>query len=281
LGYFVDNEATWAQARKDHVWGQGGAMTDQNVAGKEPLLLQYFLALPPERGGHKATWAFVLERHRGSVQELAKDWGVAFDSPAKFAEMHAKGMVLNSKAYSEDLDAFTTHFTREYFRVTAESIRRYDPNHLLLGCRHGGPPGDVVLRAYDPRHVDVLSFNNYRPNFRERADEYNAAKMPMLNGEFAWMSGHWRSVNSRTSPREQVEAFRRRATRALENAFTHPNLLGYSWFKFCHDVADLDAPHEGLFNTRGEVNRFNEDLLKRIHPRLEGIATGQIEPARE
>jgi hypothetical protein len=281
LGYFIDNEAFWAQARKDHVWEKpGGDQSDKNVAGKEPLLLQYYLALPPERGGHKATWDFVLKRHGGGIQQLAKDWGVEFDSPAKFAELHAKKLVLYNKSYAEDLDAFTTYFAREYFRVTSEIIRKHDPNHLLLGCRHGGPPGDVVLKAYDPRHCDVLSFNNYRPNFRERADEYRLANLPMLNTEFAWQSGHWKRPNTRTSPPEAVEAFRRLATAAVENAFTHPNLVGYSWFKFGQPNFDLDAPHEGLFNSKMEMNRFNAYLLTKINPRLEGIAAGQIKPQK-
>jgi hypothetical protein len=274
LGYFVDNEASWAQARKDHVWGQGGDQADRNVLGKEPLLLQYFLALPPKRGGHKAAWEFVLKRHAGSVAQLARDWGAGFDSPAKLIELHGKGMVLNSRSFGLDQDAFTAHFVREYFRVTAETIRKYDANHLLLGCRHGAPPGEVVLKAYDPKHVDVLSFNNYRPNFRQRADEYRHANLPMLNGEFAWYSGHW---PTRGLTAEVLASYRRRATAALENAFTHPNLVGYSWFKFTRDFTDADLPHEGLFNGT-QINRFNVELLTKINPRLEGIALGRLEP---
>jgi hypothetical protein len=276
LGYFVDNEASWAQARKDHVWGQGGDTADRNVLGAEPLLLQYFLSLEPKRGGHKAAWEFVLGRHGGSIAQVAKDWGAAFDSAGKFIELHGKGLVLDSKAFGADQDAFTTHFVREYFRFTAETIRKYDGNHLLLGCRHGAPPGDVVLRAYDRRHVDVLSFNNYRPNFRQRADEYDPANMPMLNGEFAWYSGHW---PTKDLTQDVLSAYRRRATAALENAFTHPGLVGYSWFKFAHTFTDPDLPHEGLFNGK-RINRFNVELLTRINPRLEGIALGQIEPTK-
>jgi hypothetical protein len=199
---------------------------------------------------------------------------------APIAAMLIQMAISRAREYLADEDAFLRLWVGRYYEVFTRCIRKYDPNHLLLGCRHGAPPGDVVLRAYDRRHVDVLSFNNYRPNFRERADEYRHANLPMLNAEFAWQSGHWKRCNTRTSPPEVVETFRRLATAALENAFTHPNLVGYSWFKFGHQNFDLDAPHEGLFNSKMEMNRFNAYLLTKINPRLEGIATGQIEPLK-
>ena len=285
VGYFVDNEAAWGQARRDHVWGEKGDMADRNVLGKEPLLLQYFLALDPKRGGHRAAWEFVLARHGGSAAQVAKDWGADFDSPAALADLHRKGMVLDSKAFGADQDAFTAHFTREYFRLTAEAIRRHDPNHLLLGCRHGAPPGDVVLKAYDRRHVDVLSFNNYRPNFRQRADEYSAhVRLPMLNGEFSWASGgflDWnRYVAGKTFGDQEKEVCRRKGIAALEGAFTHPALIGYTWYKFCYRFPDADGPTYGLLDPAGRINRFNAAMLKAIHARLEGIACGEIEPAK-
>jgi len=280
VGYFTDNEASWGQARRDHVWGDKGDVLDKNVKGKEPLLLQHFLTLDVKRGGHKAAWEFVLKRHGGSVAQLAKDWGAAFDSPGKLAELHRKGMVLDSKAFGADHDAFTAHFAREYFRLTSEAIRRHDPNHMVLGCRHGAPPGGVVLEAYDRRWVDVLSANNYRDYFKERMDEYyRVTKMPILNGEFSWASGYFTRVSSDGSDAALSAAQRvaRRAAASLERAFTLPGLVGYTWYKFCTNFTDPQAVTYGLVNPKGEPNQLNQGLLKRINPRLEGIAAGRIE----
>jgi hypothetical protein len=285
LGYFVDNEPSWGQVRQDHVWGQNTDAADRNVQGVEPLLLQYFLALEPHRGGHKAAWDFVLARHGGSVAKLASDWNANFDSPGKFLELHRNGMVLSSANFGRDHDDFTVHFTREYFRVTAETIRRYDPNHLLLGCRFGGPPGGKVLEAHDRRHVDVLTANNYRTNFHERMDEYHRPTgLPILNGEFNWYSGHWadwdKIVNHQPLSAEEVEFISRMGPVALEKAFTHPALIGYTWFKFCTPSCGAHLPACGMFDPSGHPNRFNHDLLRQIHPRLEAIASGELEPAR-
>ena len=45
-----------------------------------------------------------------------------------------------------------------YYEVTRQAVRRYDPNHLILGDRYEGkaPLPDEVLRAAAP-HVDALS----------------------------------------------------------------------------------------------------------------------------
>ena len=286
VGYFVDNEGGWAQARRDFVWGQdAGPLVDRNVLGKEPLLLQMFLTADPQRPAHKAAWDWVLARHGGNVKQLASDWGADFDSPAKLRELHDKGLALASKAFGVDQDAFTTYFVQEYYRKTAEAIRRHDPNHLLLGCRYGGPPGEVVMKSYDRRHVDVVSFNNYRTNFKERADEYyKHTQMPMLNGEFSWASGgfvDWNKLQARKSfGEEERETCRRKGTTALEEAFTHPGLVGYTWYKFCYRFPSPDDPTYGLIDPSGQRSRFNEQMFRKIHPRLEAIACGELEPGK-
>ena len=49
-----------------------------------------------------------------------------------------------------------------YYKVTHDAIRRYDPNHLILGDRYEGkaPLPDDVLKAATP-YVDVLSFQYF------------------------------------------------------------------------------------------------------------------------
>jgi hypothetical protein len=50
----------------------------------------------------------------------------------------------------------------QYYRVTHDAVRRYDPNHLILGDRYEAkaPLPDEVLRAAIP-HVDVMSFQYF------------------------------------------------------------------------------------------------------------------------
>lgn len=50
----------------------------------------------------------------------------------------------------------------QYYRLTHAAIRRYDPNHLILGDRYeaGRPIADEVIHAAQP-FVDVLSFQHF------------------------------------------------------------------------------------------------------------------------
>ncbi len=67
-----------------------------------------------------------------------------------------------SLRYPENIHIWRERFgasQERYYRVTHDAVRRYDPNHLLLGDRYEGkaPLPDEVLLAAAP-WVDVLSF---------------------------------------------------------------------------------------------------------------------------
>jgi len=65
---------------------------------------------------------------------------------------------LKTKAGREELSRLATR----YYKVCHDAIRRYDPNHLILGDRYEGkaPLPDEVLTAARP-YVDVLSFQYF------------------------------------------------------------------------------------------------------------------------
>ena len=224
-----------------------------------------------------------MARHDGSVRKTAEAWGADFDSPESLRERTRENQVLASCGYREDHEAFAAHYVREYFRRTAEAIRRYDPNHLLLGARFGGTPGDEVLRAIDRRHTDVLSWNCYNRGFYKRCEEmYAATGMPQFNGEYSWISGgflDWKKLQLRgTFADEEKELCRQRGQGVLEEAFTHPALVGYTWYKFCWNATAPDQPGYGLIDERGAENKFTSNLLRKVNPRLEDIRLGRLAP---
>jgi hypothetical protein len=250
------------------------------VAGRHALLLQLFMALPAERAGHGAAWEWILARHGGDIRRIAQAWGVDFDSIEQFRELHAKEVVLVSAGFLEDNAAFIRHFVGEYQRVTSEAIRRHDPNHLILGCRHGANPGPDAMAAYDRRYVDVLSMNCYRPDVAAEVDRYyRATGLPIINGEFAWTGLlKWNKYkNGEHFDETELDHCRRRGIEALELAFANPGFVGYTWFKSYSGRAP-DQPGYGLVTDDGELNTFNADALRDVNARLEGIHAGQLEP---
>lgn len=76
--------------------------------------------------------------------------------------MKRKGAVDPAAINDADRDAFLEHVYDRYLELTCAALRKYDPNHLLMGPRLWGPsitsPG--ILRACG-RHLDVIGINIY------------------------------------------------------------------------------------------------------------------------
>jgi hypothetical protein len=269
VGYFTDNELGWGQPDTDEIWGAPDA-----VNRKGPTLLQACLSLPPERAAHRAAWQFVLARHDNDLKKLARAWDIDIAGKADLARLTREGRIILTKGYGADHNAFTREFTHRYVRHTAEAIRRYDPNHLILGARFGAPPGEAVLAEFKPPWVDVVSANNYRRNMYERMDTYyRVHQMPILIGEFAWASPPF------TDPRLLAPAERAKpladhlavaGPASLEKAFTHPGIVGYTWYRWVQDPKGIVG--YGLVDRRDEPVALNIRLLTEVNARLETIA---------
>lgn len=278
VGYFTDNELGWGQAGIDEIWGGDNS----NLDGRKPTLLQACLALPEDRPAAVRAWEFVLARHDNDPDRLARDWQIEFGTPEHIAQLTHQGIALSSKGYAVDHNAFSTLFAQTYVRKTSETIRRYDPNHLIVGPRFGAPPRESILQAFAPPHVDIISMNNYRHTFYERLEEYyRTTNMPIINGEFAWVSPYFREIPYPGEPSEGISERDRvkvKGRESLERAFTHPGLVGYTWFRWVTTRNKADDFSYGLVTQHHELNTLNAELLRTTNPRLERIAAGLEEP---
>ena len=78
--------------------------------------------------------------------------------------------------------AFVGVVAEKYFSATVAAIRRYDPNHLVLGCRFAGAivPDDVWQVA--GRHCDIVTLNAYARAELEKGEiifRYNNGYLPI------------------------------------------------------------------------------------------------------
>jgi hypothetical protein len=167
-------------------------------------------------------------------------------------------------------------------RKTSEIIRRYDPNHLIIGPRFGAPPQENILQAFEPPYVDIISMNNYRHTFYERIEEYyRTTDMPIINGEFAWVSPYFREIPYPGEPSEGMterERVKQKGRETLERAFTHPGLVGYTWFRWVTTRDKEDDFSYGLVTLDHKLNTLNAELLREVNPRIEQIAAGLVKP---
>jgi hypothetical protein len=282
LGWFTDNEAGWGQRGLDHVWGGGDVL---NAHDKHPALLQFALGMSEDRPIHRRAWDFVLEKY-GDMGRIAHAWDFPFTDKTDFIARTRDGQFVNSASYGGDHHAFSVDFAETYFRITGEAIRRHDPNHLLMGCRFGAPPGAAISEACRKSPwVDVVSANNYRDDMYSRMSEYyQPLQKPLFIGEYAWCSDY-HSLPGRDSgrlgeeslaPEKRIEI---KGRAALESIFTHPGVVGYTWYRWIQKF-EPESPWRSysLVGTDDSPNPFHTRILSEVNQRAEAIRRGEIVP---
>jgi hypothetical protein len=272
VGYFTDNELSWegmeiAQFKPEE------RLTEK----VEPFLLQVCLSLDSDRSAYQAAWKFVLERHENSLEAVASAWQIPLESQEQIKQYAQKKQALVSPGFLKDSQAFTQAFARRYFEESAKAIHRYDPNHLILGCRFGAPPNEAVFSQVKRPWVDVVSANNYRYNFYDRMDiYYRATQLPVLNTEFSWGHSTFSQMQLPGEPAGELSATERMVRygeQSLARAFTHPGLVGYTWYRWVNRPEYSTSPIElGLITLKDEPNPWHVKLLKKLNARAEVIA---------
>jgi hypothetical protein len=157
----------------------------------------------------------------------------------------------NGPMSKQETSLFQEQIAREYFRLCHDAIRRYDPHHLLLGCRFGGTAPLPVLRGIG-RNVDVVSLNDYNHQVPLALCQILTAVTgrPMMITEFSFRAMDSGLPNTKGAG-EPVATQQDRADRfeAYVTALaTLPNCVGYHWFEWC------DEPKQGRFD--GENSNY-------------------------
>jgi len=167
-------------------------------------------------------------------------------------------------------------FERELEVINA-AIRRHDSNHLNLGIRFGGQPGEDALRA--ARVFDVFSLNIYSevPD-RARLDQiYAATGRPILIGEFH-MGTPGRGMSAGLiTVRDQAQrgvAYRH----YVENAFAMPALIGAHWFQWTDEAntgrGDGENYNIGFIDVTDRPYQELVDAAKETHKRIFAVHSG-------
>lgn len=274
IGYYTDDELGWAQPRAEALYAQANLESESAPRIERPSLLQICLSLEPAFPAYHAAWEFALAPYAGELSAMSRAWDVELPNKEALRQLTLADSPLLTAGYLADNERFSREFARRYFTTCAAAIRRHDANHLVLGCRFGGPPGDAVLAECSYPHVDVLSANDYHDNLCERIDGYaSAAGMPVLLSEFSWVSEYF---TRRRRPREprgttRVERMLAKGRQAFEQAFTHRALVGYAWHRWMDTEDDRPPFGQGLVHVDGREASEHTELLANLNTRSEAI----------
>jgi hypothetical protein len=281
------------------------AAVEKNMAkladsANDPLLIGRFLTneplfedLPKTIPGYKEDKACkrrlvrMLQEKYKTVEAFNTAWGVNLPS---FEEAEKQGLPVKTQAASSDMEQFKNLFLEEFFSFVTGLIRKYDPNHLILGCRlQSGTINSESLCRIGSKYVDIWSFNYYTYGideaFLKKIVEWTGGK-PMILSEFYWnsfadsgVSGGVKDVNSQL---ERGLAYRN----YVEHAASLPFVVGVEWFTLL-DASQTgvgfgkyngENPNSGLFSVADrpwkpmitEMVKTNYDIYK--------VAAGERKP---
>jgi hypothetical protein len=122
--------------------------------------------LPPEsRGKHKYV-RFLVDRYAHELDKLSEYYAVKATTAEDLMAQDLSHVSLGHPTIMEDDQAFLAEILEAYYRFMSETIRKYDPNHMILG--------DVLLVGDHPpaateaakRYVDVIAIqpgDSYTP----------------------------------------------------------------------------------------------------------------------
>jgi agarase len=232
-GYFTDNELRWTADRRF-----------------QREVFDDYLMLSPDAEGKKALVEYLKKKY-DSISSLNELWETTFSS---FEEILGMYEAPKSSAVDSDRLGFLEVVSQRYSEVCHNAIKRFDPNHLILGCRYMFKPPDEALKGC-LGYVDVISTSCYSNPHSEDLRSlrnalvsleriHNVTGLPIMVSEFNFRAMDSGLPNTRP-PGGAVETQLERAKayeEYVETIIRQPFVVGYHWFQY------PDQPAEGRFD---------------------------------
>jgi hypothetical protein len=233
IGYFFDNELGWGMPSVD----------------KEHFGLCYgALGLSREA---PAKYAFVgmLKSRYGTIEKLNAAWGTKAVTWSDVEAPFKAPDPLMSTAQRRDFSDYLSLFADKYFDVVSSTIKRYDSNHMYLGCRfaYWFTPEAVKSAA---KYCDTISFNIYTWN-REAYAFAEALGKPCIVGEFHFGATDRGMFSGDITVATQQERAAQYAS-YVASVLAEPAFVGCHWFQY------FDEPTTGR---SGDGENFNIGFL--------------------
>ncbi|MFB3921809.1 MAG: beta-galactosidase [Terriglobia bacterium] len=215
LGYFIDNEISWGSGEADrgHFGLAYGALAeDRNSPAKRAFIDQ-------------------LKLHYGKLKKLNRAWNARFSSWDALLNQSFRPAEPLTPQMRQDFADFLKRFAEQYFSTIRDALRKYDPNHLYLGCRFAWRTPEAVAAA--ALYCDVVSFNIYRSHVDARDWEFTKGlSKPVIIGEFHFgaLDRGMFHTGLVSTPNQQARAEMYRDY--VRSVVDHPAFVGCAWFEY-------------------------------------------------
>lgn len=268
IGYFTDNELKWNNPWFDI----------------SKSLLDFYLTLPEEAAGKKELVNFLKLRYTG-ITGLNNSWGTnfaGFDDILKIKALNKEKKFIGN--IEKDSKSFLSRVAVQYFKVCSEAIKRYDPNHLNLGCRFCFQAPDEVVEAMKD-YVDAVSYNYYdwSPCAALARKMYEITGKPIILTEFSFKAndsglpntkGAGKPVDSQEDRAAYYDYF-------VTTLIKQPYMIGYHWFQYIDQPeggreGDGENSNYGVVDVNDEPWKLLTQKMTEINANAEVLHTGVV-----
>jgi len=241
----------------------------------------------PATAEGKQKWIEFLKQNHASAAAAAKVYVIQGISSWKdLAEVTSWPVQPSDKTKAlKDAEDMFTAIAEQWYRLHHDTIRTYDPNHLILGDKHDVGydrsvhmiPGGV-LQAMG-KYTDALiiqSYSRYADHHKTMLEELHAESgLPIINGDH--------SYSCMTHKQTKTKGIKLKSQQAVANEYhsymrnimaNHPYMLGWWHCGYMEQWAPAGTPHLGqqcgFFTPFGEprtdllpmVKQANEAAVK-------------------
>jgi hypothetical protein len=266
IGYYIDNELNWDDE------AVGPRVYFDQLPATDPNRMEVFRVI-------RDTWP--------SLQAFNRDWNTTFNSWSDL-EGHPKLPMGAKNGYDVLQNRWLVHYSQSYFRLTTELIHKYDPNHLVLGCRYRGwAPPEVARGARG--FTDAQSLNYYASDALLDAGVFHSISeesgQPLIISEYSFHALDGRSGNRNLSrfPAQVADQESRAAGyRGMTSRLARvPFVIGADWFQWMDEPAsgrlgDGEDANMGLVDVHDRPYEGLSDAVRETTPILNGLHAGSI-----
>lgn len=180
-------------------------------------------------------WVKLMQRIYVTIDRWRAVYGVPINEWSDIEKLQnpLNGYVSAGKQL-EDMDAFMRLICEQWYRVHHDAIRRYDPNHLILGDRntlHLQPPLQPWAIDIMRRYVDVLSVNFMGPpdtvyELLELVTRHWDGPILLADTGAGVYQGEPAKAGYQARDLAEFEACYRGL---MEMSLAHPQIIGFAW----------------------------------------------------
>ena len=256
VGWFTDDALGW------------GAGPDSGLPG----LFQACLALEPSLAAHHAAWEFALASNGGSVESVARRWGLDIAHRSQVRQLTREDRCIEGAAFAADAARFASELARRYFTVTARALAAAAPNHLVLGCRFSVPPPEPVRTACVWPSAAAVSWRLHA------GAAFPAQAAAAAGDEPQWVTGGGLShgdfrrlpVRDGTGP-TRLERLLRAGREGLVAACRDSRTVGIEWAHWADGGDEAPPFGAGLVHVDDDEAVEHTELLTHIHLRARAL----------